>query len=295
MKIWSEDSDQYKKILNDKEQYNLKAVERQERLSQKEVDIAHQGRQAILQSMQWDDEGEFMEAMHQEDIDYLQEKAALYRKGSEERVEIEQEIQEREFQHQLDRQQRYEEMVEELKENYLNMGNERLKNIALNGLEELHRLGLIKEEEYQKAKIAIQAQYASAVSPDEQNAQTGSQMLTNARDKVNENAQKEGKSFSMPIVGTIQQYQATMQQLKELYANDETNHAAYLAAKGQATSCLQPVPSIRLRLIMRRLLLRRSTKSKLLLQAITRRRLRSCRRNNRKRKRPSRRNITGSR
>ena len=36
-------------------------------------------------------------------------------------MEIEQEIQEREFQHQLDRQQRYEETVEELKENYLNV------------------------------------------------------------------------------------------------------------------------------------------------------------------------------
>lgn len=236
MKIWSEDSDEYKKILNDKEQYNLKSIERQERLSQKEVEIAHQSRLAILQSMQWDDEGEFMEAMHQEDIEYLQEKAALYRKGSEERVEIEQEIQEREFQHQLDRQQRYEEMVEQLKENYLNMGNERLMSIALNGLEELHKQGLIKEEEYQKAKIAIQAQYASAVSPDEQNAQTGSQMLTNARNKVNENAQEEGKSFSMPIVGTIQQYQATMEQLKVLYANDKENHAAYLAAKQQATA-----------------------------------------------------------
>ena len=236
MKIWSEDSDQYKKILNDKEQYNLKSIERQERLSQKEVEIAHQSRLAMLQSMQWDDEGEFMEAMHQEDINYLEEKAALYRKGSEERVEIEQEIQEREFRHKLDRQQRYEEMVEELKENYLNMGNERLKNIALNGLEELHRQGLIKEKEYQQAKIAIQAQYASAVSPDEQNAQVGSQMLTNARDKVNENAQKEGTSYSAPIVGTIQQYQATMEQLKDLYATDEENHAAYLAAKQQATA-----------------------------------------------------------
>ena len=238
LKIWSEDSDQYKKILNDKEQYNLKAVERQERLSQKEVEIAHQSRLAILQSMQWDDEGEFMEAMHQEDINYLQEKAALYRKGSEERVEIEQEIQEREFQHQLDRQQRYEEMVEELKENYLNMGNERLKNIALNGLKELYNdeRKLISEEEYKKAKIAIQAQYASHLSPDEQVTQLGSQMLTNARDKVNENAQKEGTSFSMPIVGTIQQYQATMEQLKELYANDEANHAAYLVAKQQATA-----------------------------------------------------------
>ena len=61
-------------------------------------------------------------------------------------------------------------------------------------------------------------------------------MLTNARDKVNENAQKEGTSYSAPIVGTIQQYQATMEQLKVMYATDKENHAAYLAAKQQATA-----------------------------------------------------------
>ena len=108
--------------------------------------------------------------------------------------------------------------------------------IALNGLDELHRQGLLKEEEYQKAKIAIQAQYASAVTPDQQSKKTGGEMLTNARNNVNENAQRDNTDIDSPIVGTIRNYAATMEQLKALYANDEQNHAAYLAAKAQATS-----------------------------------------------------------
>ena len=236
LKIWNEESDEYKKIVNEKESYNLKSVERQERLNSKEVEREHQNIMASLQSMQYDDEAGYLEALYQADIEYLQKKASLYREGSEERMEIEEEIQDREFQHQLDRQQRHEEMVEELREQYLNMGNERMKTIALNGLEELHQAQLISEEEYQRAKMAIQAQYATAQSPDQQTSQTASNMLTNAQNKVNENAQAEGTSYAAPIIGSIQQYQAVMEQLKVLYADDETNHAAYLEAKRQATA-----------------------------------------------------------
>ena len=236
LKIWNEESDEYKKIVNEKESYNLKSVERQERLNSKEVEREHQNIIASLQSMQYDDEAGYLEALYQADIEYLQKKASLYREGSEERMDIEEEIQDREFQHQLDRQQRHEEMVEELREQYLNMGNERLKTIALNGLEELHQAQLISEEEYQRAKMAIQAQYATAQSPDQQTSQTASNMLTNAQNRVNENAQAEGTSYAAPIIGSIQQYQAVMEQLKVLYADDETNHAAYLEAKRQATA-----------------------------------------------------------
>ena len=236
MAIYEEESDEYKQLLNDREQYNLKAVERGERMNMREVELVHQSVMAELQAKQWNDEGAMLEALYQEDIDYLQNKAALFRQGSEERMEIEEEIQEREYLHQLERQQRYEEMLEELKENYLNQGNKHQMEIALNGLDELHRQGLLKEEEYQKAKIAIQAQYASAVTPDQQSKKTGGEMLTNARNNVNENAQRDNTDIDSPIVGTIRNYAATMEQLKALYANDEQNHAAYLAAKAQATS-----------------------------------------------------------
>lgn len=233
MAIYDSESDEYKKILNDREQYAMRAVENQERMSLRAVEREHLNTMAQIQSKQWNDEGAYQEALYQADIDYLQKKAELYRKGSEERVQIEEEIEDREFQHRLERQQRYDQMVEELRENILNLGNQRRMEIALNGLDELHKQGLIKEEEYQRAKIALQAQYANSMTPSEQAAKTGSEMLTVASDK----AKKEvGNNTNIPIVGTVMQYKATMDQLKELYASDELNHAAYLEAKRMATA-----------------------------------------------------------
>ena len=233
MAIYDSESDEYKKILNDREQYAMRAVENQERMSLRAVEREHLNTMAQIQSQQWNDEGAYQEALYQADIDYLQKKAELYRKGSEERVQIEEEIEDREFQHRLERQQRYDQMVEELRENILNLGNQRRMEIALNGLDELHKKGLIKEEEYQRAKIALQAQYANSMTPSEQATKTGSEMLTVASDK----AKKEvGDNANIPIVGTVMQYKATMDQLKELYASDELNHAAYLEAKRMATA-----------------------------------------------------------
>ena len=233
MAIYDSESDEYKKILNDREQYAMRAVENQERMSLRAVEREHLNTMAQIQSKQWNDEGAYQEALYQADIDYLQRKAELYRKGSEERVQIEEEIEDREFQHRLERQQRYDQMVEELRENILNLGNQRRMEIALNGLDELHKRGLIKEEEYQRAKIALQAQYANSMTPSEQATKTGSEMLTVASDK----AKKEvGDNANIPIVGTVMQYKATMDQLKELYASDELNHAAYLEAKRMATA-----------------------------------------------------------
>lgn len=233
MAIYDSESDEYKKILNDREQYAMRAVENQERMSLRAVEREHLNTMAQIQSQQWNDEGAYQEALYQADIDYLQKKAELYRKGSEERVQIEEEIEDREFQHRLERQQRYDQMVEELRENILNLGNQRRMEIALNGLDELHKRGKIKEEEYQRAIIALQAQYANSMTPSEQATKTGSEMLTVASDK----AKKEvGDNANIPIVGTVMQYKATMDQLKELYASDENNHAAYLEAKRMATA-----------------------------------------------------------
>ena len=241
--LFEKGSAEYLKLDAQEKQLLAHGDEEQRKLTLKEYEQMHRDLLLELEkdfntegSAIYQNEAAYREQRFREEMDFLENRKSLTRKGSLERMQIEWEIEDRSKAHQLETQRYYEEQVEQLRENYLNMGNERLRDIALKGLDDLYRQGLIKEEEYQKARIAIQAQYASAVSPDEQTAQTGSQMLTNARNKVNENAQKEDKSYSAPIVGTIQQYQATMEQLKELYANDEENHAAYLAAKQQATA-----------------------------------------------------------
>ena len=110
------------------------------------------------------------------------------------------------------------------------MSNEKQLQIALSGLERMHQLGLISEEEYQRAIIAIRAQYANAQTPAEHTQGVANDMLTNAR-----NAAAPTES-SMPIVGTIQNYKTLMEKLQDMYGEDEKNHEAYLMAKQQATA-----------------------------------------------------------
>ena len=161
---------------------------------------------------------------------YLADKVKLYKEGSLERMQAEWELQDVEQRNKIERERQYQQQLEQVREQYLGMSNERLLQIALDGLEKLKEKGRLKTEEYEKAKIAIQAQYASNQSPSEQTQRTANDMLTNAR-----NAVAPGES-NTPFVGTIQNYQATMEKLKELYANDKQNHDAYLLAKQQATA-----------------------------------------------------------
>lgn len=161
---------------------------------------------------------------------FLAEKLKLYREGSLERMNAEWDLEQAEQRNKTERERYYQQQLEQIRQEYLGMSNERLLQTALAGLDELHKKGLIKEDEYQRALIAVRAQYGSTQTPSEQTQRTASDMLTNAR-----NAAAPTES-STPIVGTIQNYQTLMEKLKELYGQDQQNHEAYLTAKQQATS-----------------------------------------------------------
>lgn len=168
---------------------------------------------------------------------YLADRVELYKEGSLERMRAEWELQETEQRNKLERERYYQQQLEQVREQYLGMSNERQKDIALRGLDDLHAQGRLKEEEYQRARIAIMAQYANTQTPSEQTQQTASNMLTKATDRAKQYSKYSGYDESnQTIVGTIQNYTAVMEQLKILYATDKENHAAYLAAKQQATA-----------------------------------------------------------
>lgn len=161
---------------------------------------------------------------------FLADKVELYREGSKERMDAEWELEETEQRNRLERERQYQQQLDQVRQQYLGMSNEKMLQTALDGLDKLHEMGLIKEEEYQRALIAIRAQYAGTQSPSEQTRNTANDMLTNAR-----NAAAPTESTS-PIIGTIQNYQTLMEKLRELYGEDEENHEAYLLAKQQAAS-----------------------------------------------------------
>lgn len=239
MAIYEEESDEYKKLLNDREQFALNAQEKQERLSLRAVEREHNQVIANIErsfynpeSPNYMNEGATNEAQYQADIKYLQKKAELYHKGSEERALIEEEIEDRERIHKLENERRYFEMLQQIREQYLQMSNEQQLQIALNGLDELHKQGLLKEEEYQRAKMAIRAQFSTSQTPAEEAQKSGSDALKVASDNARESL---GDSVHVPFAGAVQQYQTTMDQLKRMYANDEINYETYQAAKQQAT------------------------------------------------------------
>ena len=240
MAIYEEESDEYKKLLNDREQFALQAQEKQERMSLRAVEREHNQVSIDIErsyynpnSQNYMNEGATNEAQYQADIKYLQKKAELYRKGSEERVMIEEEIEDRERLHKLEKERRYNEMLQQLREQYLNMGNEQQLQIALNGLDELYKQGLIKEEEYQKAKMAIRAQYSNSMTPAEEAQKAGGDALKVASDNAKEDV---GNNVHIPFAGAVMQYASTMEQLKDMYEKDEINYETYQAAKIQATA-----------------------------------------------------------
>lgn len=231
MALYTEESDEYKKLLNDREQYALKAAEKQERLNLKAVQREHNRVVAELENKQWNDEGAYNEARYQAELQYMMKMRDLYRKGSEERVEIEEEIEDMEYIHKLENQKRYQEMLRNIQTEFLHMSNQQQLEIALNGLDEIHRQGLIKEEDYQMALAAIKAKYANNATPAEQSSEHVSNTITNVQDSLKPTLQSSG----IPIIGDIELYSATMSKLKDLYEDDKLTHNEYLNAKAQAT------------------------------------------------------------
>lgn len=237
---WDEDTAEYAKYQKQLAALQLNGDQERTRQSAAAIERDHKIMREWLKSRFDDQNSEYYqnevalnEALYEQDIEFLQEKAKLYRKGSLERMQIEWEIQDREDLHQLEQQRTFQQMVDNLKTSYLQLGNAKREQLELNALEELNKKKLLTEEEYQRAKLAIQAQYSQAQTPDEKTEAAGADMLKVAQTSA---AKDAGTGTSTPIYGTISMYVATMDKLKELYGQDEKNHEAYLAAKQQATS-----------------------------------------------------------
>ncbi len=235
MELYGEGTDEYKKLQLKEQQLLRRGTEEQQQLELH--DMEHQHRDLIEQLKQdfedrnssiYQNETALNEALFQADYDYLQLKAELYNKGSLERMQVEEETEELLRQHQLEREQYYQESLESLRETYLGQSSEKRKTLELNALDELFRQGLIKEEEYQQARLQIQARYAQDSTAGSVSGGTASAAFKVARQQAGDaNAQN-------PWTGDLTNLQNQTAALKEMYQNDELTHAEYLAAKAMA-------------------------------------------------------------
>ena len=253
--LYGAESNEYKQLLDNQvnvvkqhdaaiQKMNEQTIER-ERL-QKEADIKAQ--YYDINSKIYQNDIALNEALYENDAEAMKKRLALYkdREGSEEWLDLKAEMEQASLDHQLQMQESYMNQLKELRQQFGKQDVQAQETMYLNGLDNLYKKGLIKEEEYQQMKLEITKQFAAQraqiEAEDHGAGSTQSKIDFKTNEMVNSakaaagDAQSTNGSFGGYFVSQVQNYQNTMEKLKELYGSDEQNHAAYMQAKAQVTS-----------------------------------------------------------
>lgn len=251
--LYGAESNEYKQLLDNQVnvvkqhddaviKMNEQTIER-ERL-QKEASIKAQYNDAS--SAIYQNDIALDEAIYQNEVDTMKRRLSLYNEGSEEWLDLKAEMEQASLDHQLQMQESYMNQLKELRQQFGKQDVQAQETMYLNGLDNLYKKGLIKEEEYQQMKLEITKQFAAqraqieaedhgAGSTQAKIDSKTSEMVNSAKAAAGD-AQSTNGSFGGYFVAQVQNYQNTMEKLKELYGSDEQNHAAYMQAKAQVTS-----------------------------------------------------------
>ena len=252
--LYGAESNEYKQLLDNQVtvvkqhdaailKMNEQSIER-ERL-QKEASIKAQYNDA--NSAIYQNDIALDEAIYQNDADAMQKRLALYNEGSEEWLDLKAEMEQASLDHQLQMQESYQNQLKELRQQFGKQDLQAQETMYLNGLDNLYKQGLIKEEEYQRMKLEITKQFAAQraqIDADDHGAGSAqlkindksSEMVNSARAAAGESQSTGNATLGGYFSSQVENYQNTMEKLKELYGNDKQNHAAYMQAKAQVTS-----------------------------------------------------------
>lgn len=254
--LYGEKSNEYKQLLDNQvnvvkqhdaaiQKMNEQTIER-ERL-QKEASIKAQYNDAS--SAIYQNDTALNEALYKNDVEAMKKRLALFkdREGSEEWLDLKAEMEQAELDHQLQMQESYQNQLKELRQQFGKQDLQAQETMYLNGLDNLYKQGLIKEEEYQQMKLEITKQFAAQraqIDADDHGAGSAqlkindksSEMVNSARAAAGESQSTGNATLGGYFSSQVENYQNTMEKLKELYGNDKQNHAAYMQAKAQITS-----------------------------------------------------------
>lgn len=254
--LYGAESNEYKQLLDNQvnvvkqhdtaiQKMNEQTIER-ERL-QKEASIKAQ--YYDVNSKIYQNDTALNEALYKNDVEAMKKRLALYkdREGSEEWLDLKAEMEQAALDHQLQMQEAYQNQLRELRQQFGKQDLQAQETMYLNGLDNLYKQGLIKEEEYQQMKLEITRQFAAQraqIDADDHGAGSAqikinnksSEMVNSARAAAGESQSTGNATLGGYFSSQVENYQNTMEKLKELYGNDKQNHAAYMQAKAQITS-----------------------------------------------------------
>ena len=251
--LYGAESNEYKQLLDNQVNVVKQHDEAIIKMNEQTIERERQQKEASIKA-QYNDASSAIyqndialdEALYQNEVDAMQKRLSLYNEGSEDWLDLKAEIEQASLDHQLQMQETYMNQLKELRQQFGKQDIQAQETMYLNGLDNLYKKGLIKEEEYQQMKLEITKQFAAQraqiEAEDHGAGSTQSKIDSKTSEMVNSakaaagDAQSTNGSFGGYFVSQVQNYQNTMEKLKELYGSDEQNHAAYMQAKAQVTS-----------------------------------------------------------
>lgn len=251
--LYGEDSNEYKQLLDDKVNASKKHDEAIIKMREKDIEREKLLNEANIKAQYYDKNSAIYqndialdEALYQNEVSAMGKRLKLYNEGSEEWLDIKAEMEQASLDHQLQQQETYLDMVKSLRQQFGKQDIDAEQQMYLNGLDAIYKKGLIKQEEYDQMRLQLTRQFVAQRNQLEaQDHGAGStqvkidaktsEMVNGARAAAGD-AQQMGGGIGSYFTSQIQNYTNTMEKLKELYGNDEQNHAAYMQAKAQVTA-----------------------------------------------------------
>ncbi|MEE0424168.1 MAG: hypothetical protein UDO44_12260, partial [Prevotella sp.] len=250
--LYGEESNEYKQLLDNQVNVVKQHDDAVIKMNEQTIERERLQKEASIKAQYNDDSSAIYqndialdEALYQNEVDAMKRRLSLYNEGSEEWLDLKAEMEQASLDHQLQMQESYMNQLKELRQQFGKQDVQAQETMYLNGLDNLYKKGLIKEEEYQQMKLEITKQFAAqraqieaedhgAGSTQAKIDSKTSEMVNSAKAAAGD-AQSTNGSFGGYFVAQVQNYQNTMEKLKELYGSDEQNHAAYMQAKAQVT------------------------------------------------------------
>ena len=254
--LYGEESNEYKQLLDNQVNVVKQHDAAIQKMNEQTIESERLQKEASIKAQYYDvnskiyqNDTALNEALYKNDVEAMKKRLELYkdREGSEEWLDLKAEMEQAELDHQLQMQESYQNQLRELRQQFGKQDLQAQETMYLNGLDNLYKQGLIKEEEYQQMKLEITKQFAAQraqIDADDQGAGSAqikinnksSEMVNSARAAAGESQQTSNATLGGYFSSQIQNYQNTMEKLKELYGNDKQNHAAYMQAKAQVTA-----------------------------------------------------------
>lgn len=275
IRINGAESEEAKALLRKKEELLMKYNDDVRRMSEEEIRYRHDSLALQLQS-EYEQKGKSLyqnqealnEALYQNELDALIERQHLYNKGTQEYLDLQAEIEQREGMHKIENARHYQELLSQLQEEYGDKDVEKQKVLAVNRLKwmeqyELHQMenlykeGELNHEDYEKRKTEITSKYAKYRKEvalqfewrqSEQNLNDAKGEKFKRRvDKVHKTADNkakadyqndhpDGQSITDYFTSDIVQFSSVMENIRQMEANGVISHQEAMAAMGQATA-----------------------------------------------------------